>query len=72
MMLGGVANDGTGCRLTGLRQGVQVNMEVYLHVVKPWIDATYLEGNYVFQENSAPSSKSKIVQEWCTEYLPFS
>jgi hypothetical protein len=50
--------------------GLKINTAVYLdvlkNVVKPWIDATY-NSNYVWQQDSAPAHKSKVVQKYLAE-----
>ena len=38
-------------------------------VVKPWLDQEYPEGNYVWQQDSAPGHKAKTTQKWCEENL---
>ncbi|QQP49551.1 Uncharacterized protein FKW44_010260, partial [Caligus rogercresseyi] len=71
MMLGVVSLDGN--RMPpfwfpkGLKIGAKEYLEVMQHVVKPWLDATYPEGNYVFQQDSAPGHKAKITHKWCEE-----
>ena len=74
MMLGVVASDGARMPPFWFEKGLKVNSAVYLdvlkNVVKPWLDATYPEGNYCFQQDSAPCHKSKVVQKWCTENFP--
>ncbi|QQP55180.1 Transposable element tcb2 transposase, partial [Caligus rogercresseyi] len=73
MMLGVVSSDGN--RMPpfwfpkGLKIGAKEYLEVMQNVVKPWLDATYPEGNYVFQQDSAPGHKAKITQKWCEENL---
>ncbi len=73
MMLGVVASDGKKMKPFWFEKGLKVNTEVYLDVlktvVKPWLDENYPDGNYVWQQDSAPSHKSKIVQKWCEENL---
>ncbi|QQP40983.1 Putative transposable element [Caligus rogercresseyi] len=53
----------------GLKIGAKEYLEVMQNVVKPWLDATYPEGNYVFQQDNAPGHKAKITQKWCEENL---
>ena len=73
MMLGVVASDGK--RMPpfwfpkGLRVGAKEYLEVMETVVKPWLDDAYPEGNYCFQQDSAPGHKAKVVQEWCKAHL---
>ena len=44
-------------------------LEVLMDVVKPWLDSTYPEGNYLWQQDYAPGTKLKVCQEWCWENL---
>ncbi|QQP48937.1 Transposable element tcb2 transposase [Caligus rogercresseyi] len=53
----------------GAEDGAKEYLEVMQNVVKPWLDATYPEGNYVFQQDSAPGHKAKITQKWIEENL---
>ncbi|QQP39381.1 Uncharacterized protein FKW44_020252 [Caligus rogercresseyi] len=34
-------------------------------VVKPWLDSTYPDSNYVWQQDSTPAHKAKKTQDWC-------
>ncbi|QQP40167.1 Uncharacterized protein FKW44_014133 [Caligus rogercresseyi] len=36
----------------GLKVGTNEYLDVLKTVVKPWLDSTYPEGNYVFQQDS--------------------
>ena len=38
-------------------------------VVKPWLDATFPDGNYCWQQDSAPGHKAKTTQKWCQDHL---
>ena len=73
MMLGIVASDGS--RMPpywfekGLRVGAMAYLEVMKEVVKPWLDATFPDGNYVWQQDSAPGHKAKITKKWCKDEL---
>ena len=73
MMLGVVASDGK--RMPpfwfpkGLRVGAKEYLEVLQTVVKPWLDEQYPEGNYCWQQDSAPGHKAKVVQQWCQDNL---
>ena len=73
MMLGVIASDGNRMPPYWFPKGLRVGTEEYLDVlqtvVKPWLDAQYPEGNYVFQQDSAPSHKSKKTQAWCKDNL---
>ena len=48
-------------------KGLKINSKMYLEVmedvVKPWIEANYPEGNYVWQQDSSPAHKSKATQK---------
>ncbi len=50
-------------------QGLKINRKGYVNVlqtvVKPWLDATYPNGRYMWQQDSAPAHISKLVQRWC-------
>jgi len=73
MMLGVVASDGK--RMPphwfpcGLRVGTKEYLEVMKDVVKPWLDANYPDGNYVWQQDSAPSHRATRTQNWCRDNL---
>ncbi len=73
MMLGMVASDGNRMPpywfLKGLKIGAKEYLEVMRDIVKPWLDSTYPEGNYVFPRDSAPGHKAKVTQKWCEEDL---
>lgn len=74
MMLGVIASDGNAMPPhwfpKGLRMGATEYLDVMKTVVKPWLDATYPQGNFVWQQDSAPGHKAKVVQEWCRRELP--
>ena len=73
MMLGVVTSDGKRMPPFWFEKGLKINKEVYKNVmetvVKPWIDANYPDGGYVWQQDSAPSHKSRMVQTWCASHL---
>ena len=57
------------------QKGLRVNTAEYIKVlrdiVKPWMD-TITDGRpYVFQQDSAPSHKAKVTQEWLEENVPY-
>lgn len=61
--------------LVFIEQGVKVNKTVYLEkvlkgVVQPWAKGHFKKKRWTFQQDSAPSHKAKVVQEWCTENFP--
>jgi len=73
MMLGVVTSDGK--RMPpywfpkGLKIGTKEYLDVMSNVVKPWLEASYPSGNYVWQQDSAPGHKAKVVQDWCRTSL---
>ena len=73
MMLGVVTSDGKKMPPywfpKGLRVGTEEYLDVMKNVVKPWLDANYPDKPYVWQQDSAPSHKSKKTQAWCEDNL---
>lgn len=73
MMLGVVASDGKRMPPYWFPKGLRITAAVYLDVmetvVKPWIEANYPQGNYLWQQDSAPAHKAKVTQKWCEEHL---
>lgn len=73
MMLGIIASDGQKMPPfwfpKGLRVGTKEYLKVMQTVVKPWLDKTYPDSNYCWQQDSAPGHKAKVVQEWCKANL---
>lgn len=73
MMLGMVGSDGKRMPPFWFKEGLKIMAEVYLEVlqdvVKPWLDSNYPNGNYIFQQDSAPAHKAKKVQAWCQKEL---
>ncbi|QQP53204.1 Transposable element tcb1 transposase, partial [Caligus rogercresseyi] len=55
----------------GLRVGAKEHLEVMRDIVKPWMDGTYPECNYYWQQDGAPGHKAKTVQQWCQENFEF-
>ncbi|QQP37952.1 Uncharacterized protein FKW44_018403 [Caligus rogercresseyi] len=47
------------------------HLEVMRDIVKPWMDGTYPECNYYWQQDGAPGHKAKTVQQWCQENFEF-
>jgi len=75
MVLGVVGSDGKVCPPIFIPEGLRVNTEVYLrllidHVI-PWIKANYQEGEYTFQQDSAPAHGSKKTQQFLSEEVRF-
>lgn len=55
--------------------GVKVNAQMYLNNIlieslKPWADDHYGGRSWVFQQDSAPAHKARIVQTWLRENVP--
>ena len=73
MMLGVVGSDGQKMPPYFFKSGLKINTEVYLNVmrrvVKPWLDATYPDGNYIWQQDSAPAHGSNKTQAWLAKNL---
>ena len=73
MVLGIVASDGNKCPPIFIKEGVKINAQVYQKLMRyhvlPWLKATYPDGNYVFQQDSAPPHKAKTTQEWMKRNL---
>ena len=38
-------------------------------MVKPWLDNDYPNGNYVWQQATAPGHKAQTAQNWCQQHL---
>ncbi len=74
MTLGLVASDGNRMHPLWFLKDLKVGAKEYLDVmetkVKPWLEATYPRGGYVWQQGSAPAHKTKVIQEWCRDSLP--
>ena len=72
-MLGVIASDGQRMPPLWFVEGLEITKEVYINametVVKPWIEATYPNGGYAWQQDSAPAHKSDHCQKWCQENL---
>lgn len=68
MVFGLVSSDGKKMPPVFVPSGVRINTDRYLDIlqkkVKPWIQANYPDGNYVFQQDGAPAHTSKRTQEW--------
>ena len=79
MVLGIVASDGKKCPPYYFPQGLKITAKVYIEVLEthviPWLKKTYPQGNYVFQQDSAPPHKAKITQKFMddnfAEYWPW-
>jgi hypothetical protein len=67
MVLGIVASDGRKAPPIFIPDGQKVNTEMYISILKakllPWLRKNYPEGNYVYQQDSAPAHASKKTQD---------
>lgn len=75
MVFGLVASDGRKMDPVFIKEGLKVNTDVYLEILKdhvlPWITSTYdEETNVVFQQDGAPAHTSKKTQNWLSENMP--
>ncbi|QQP39380.1 Uncharacterized protein FKW44_020251 [Caligus rogercresseyi] len=53
----------------GLQVGAKEYLEVIRDIAKPWMDATYPDGNYCWQQDGVPGHTAKSVQQLCQENL---
>ena len=74
MMLGVVASDGKRMPPYFFKEGLKIGTEAYLRVmrsvVKPWIEANYPDGNYIWRQDNAPGHASNKTQKWLADNLP--
>lgn len=61
-----------------VEKGVKINKEYYRHEIlesglKPNVPSIYPDGQWTFQQDSAPAHKAKVVQEWlrcnCPDFI---
>jgi hypothetical protein len=68
MFLGIVASNGDIGPTIWVEPGVKINADAYLDLlkekVKPWIDATFEPGTWVWQQDGAPAHTCKRVQDY--------
>jgi hypothetical protein len=68
MLLGIVGSNGKKAPPIFVSEGEKVNTEAYITMLKsrvlPWLMKTFPQGNYIFQQDSAPAHASKETQEW--------
>ncbi|QQP55895.1 Transposable element tcb2 transposase [Caligus rogercresseyi] len=72
MMLEWSARMGTGCLHSGFPRGSRWGQRVlggHAECGQAMVGCYLPEGNYVFQQDSAPGHKAKITQKWCEENL---
>jgi hypothetical protein len=74
MMLGVIASDGKRAPPIFFPEGIKVNTEAYLALLKskvlPWLKRNYPDGNYIWQQDGAPAHTSKKSQEWLETNMP--
>ena len=67
-MWAAVASDGQKSPLVFIPEGVKVNTQVYLNLLRdhalPWARGSFLIG-YIFTQDGAPWHTSKLTQQWC-------
>ncbi len=68
MVLGVIASNGKKCPIIFVPDGKKITANSYQallrqHVI-PWLSATYPEGNYVFQQDSAPVHTASSTQKF--------
>jgi hypothetical protein len=68
MVLGVIGSDGQKCPIVFVSASERINADVYQdllrkHVV-PWIQRTYPDGDYVFQQDSAPAHTARTTQQF--------
>ena len=72
MVWAAVASDGTKSPLLFIEEGVKVNSQVYLQMLKekvlPWVTEAFGE-HYVFIQDGAPAHTSNFTQMWCKEHF---
>jgi hypothetical protein len=68
MMLGIVASSGQKAPPIFIPEGEKVNTEVYIAILRskvlPWLKKTFPNGDYIFQQDSAPAHASNKTQDW--------
>ena len=72
-MLGVIASDGQVMPPLWIDTGTKVDTAVYignLKKVKEWLDETYGDRPYVFQQDEAPSHLSEETQAWLDQNFP--
>ena len=72
MVLGVVASDGKAMPPYFFKNGLMVNTEVYMKVLRyhviPWIRRNYPKGNYVWQQDGAPAHKPIKTQQYLEKH----
>ena len=74
MVWAGVITDERKTPLIFIEEGVKVNKDVYLALLKdevlPWLQSEHFDAPYVFTQDGAPAHNANIVQAWCSENFP--
>jgi hypothetical protein len=76
MVLGVVASEGQKCPPIFVAAGKRINAAVYQNLLRqhvvPWLQRTYPDGNYVFQQDSAPAHAASTTHEFLSENMALS
>lgn len=72
MVWAAVASNGTKSPLIFIEEGVKVNSQVYIKMLKdkvlPWVTGAF--GNcYIFTQDGAPAHTSNVTQAWCRQHF---
>ena len=74
MVWDGVTTNGRKTPLIFVEEGVKVNKDVYLALLKdemlPWLQSEYSDAPYVITQDGAPAHNANTVQAWCSENFP--
>ena len=69
MVWGGVTATGLKTSLVFIDEGVKINKDTYLKLMKenllPWTKLTFGEGGITHQQDGAASHTANFVQNWC-------
>ena len=73
MMFGLIASDGKTMPPYFFEEGLRVGQNEYYKLLRyhivPWLKANYPNGNYVFQQDGAPSHNSEKCQNYCRTHM---
>jgi DDE superfamily endonuclease len=73
MVLGVVGSDGQKCPPIFVAAGERINAAIYQELLRqhvvPWLKRTYPDGNYVFQQDSAPAHAARSTQDFLRENM---
>jgi inhibitor of nuclear factor kappa-B kinase subunit alpha len=73
MVLGVLGSDGQKMPPYFFKAGEKIGTEAYYKVLRftilPWLKASYPEGNYVWQQDGAPSHTSNRCQKFCQDNM---